>query len=473
LSHRDYIAASLAEFAVSIKYDDIHIKLIERAKFLILDGIGCALAARNDHFVRPFWDSSSDFASGSQGTSGVIGFSKRMTLRDAIFLNGVLMHGLDYDDTHTVGIIHLTVSSLPASLNLASQLKLSGKEFLTSYIVGLEAGARLAMMAKGGFHSQGFHPTGLVGTFASALACGRLLGLNQKQMIYAQGAALSLTGGSLQFIEDGAWTKRAHAGWSSHSGLMAAFMAKNGVITPEAPYLGRYGLFNSYLPEANKQSIDLEEARETFDFSRPEKVVWELPEIAVKPFAMCHFTHAAIDAAISLNKLGLDVVSIDSIEVLVPDAAVPLVCEPLALKQKPQNEYEAKFSLPYAVASGLLRGRLGLKELLPEAYLSIDAQELMSKVQYRVDPGTTFPRHYSPEVCVIMKNGDQHSRRESINRGHSDRPLNNNDVRDKYDENAGVNYKNEYSDQLAKVITNIEKLESIDSLEVLLAQDPV
>ena len=134
MSHRDYIAASLAEFAVSIKYDDIPLNVIERAKFLILDGIGCALAARNDHFVRPFWDSSSDFASGSQGTSGVIGFSKRMTLRDAIFLNGVLMHGLDYDDTHTVGIIHLTVSSLPASLNLASQLKLSGKEFLTSYI---------------------------------------------------------------------------------------------------------------------------------------------------------------------------------------------------------------------------------------------------------------------------------------------------------------------------------------------------
>lgn len=470
--NQDFLAASLGDFATSIRYEDIPLNVVDRAKFLILDGIGCALAARNDPFVKPFWQSSSDYSSDAGGASGVIGFTKRMPLRDAIFLNGVLMHGLDYDDTHTAGIIHLTVSSLPASLNLASQLKLSGKEFLTSYIVGLEAGARLAMMAKGGFHTQGFHPTGLVGTFASALACGRLLGLNQHQLIYAQGAALSLTGGSLQFIEDGAWTKRAHAGWSSQSGLMAAFMAKNGIISPEAPYLGRYGLFNSYLPEVSKQSIDLEKTREIFDFSHPEKIVWELPEIAVKPFAMCHFTHAAIDAAISLNKLGLDIAGIDSIQVLVPDAAVPLVCEPLALKQKPQNEYEAKFSLPYAVVSGLLRGRLGLKELLPEAYLSRDAQDLMSKVQYSIDAETTFPKHYSAEVQVTMKNGEQHSRRESINRGHSDRPLTNDDVRNKFIENASVNYKSKYSDELAETIVGIEKLESIDLLEALLARDP-
>ena len=99
----------------------------------------------------------------------MIGFARRLPMRDAALLNGVLTHGLDYDDTHMAGVIHLTVSVLPTRARArCASAALSGREVLTAYIAGLEAGARIASATRGGLHAHGFHPTGVVGAFASA-----------------------------------------------------------------------------------------------------------------------------------------------------------------------------------------------------------------------------------------------------------------------------------------------------------------
>jgi 2-methylcitrate dehydratase PrpD len=112
------------------------------------------------------------------------------------------MHGLDYDDTHAAGVAHLTVSTLPTALMTACEHHRSGCEFLLSFIAGVETGARLASVVKGGLHQVGFHPTGLFGTFASALVAGKLLQLSPSQFVKAQGLALSFAGTNLQFIEE-------------------------------------------------------------------------------------------------------------------------------------------------------------------------------------------------------------------------------------------------------------------------------
>lgn len=387
----DPIAEGLARIVHGLGIQDIPPEVSLRARHLMLDAIGCALAARHEAFAGRFWVAARALTLGSEGQSGVVGHAQRLPLRDAAVLNGALMHGLDYDDTHTGGIIHLTVSVLPALLGLASQRGCSGAELLVAYVAGVEAGARLAMVARGGFHTQGFHPTGLVGAFAAALAAGRLMGLNESQLVQAQGAALSMASGSLQFIEDGAWTKRLHPGWAAQVGITAATLAAAGVVSPAAPYTGRYGLYHAYLDEAGRSGIDCTLA--TGALSVQGAGGWELMQIAVKPFAMCHFVHAAADAAIALHRQGIAAADIRDVEVLVPQAAVPLVCEPAERKRQPQTDYDAKFSLPYAVASGLLCGRLGLKELEPAAYADAQAQALMARVRYAVDPDSGFPLH--------------------------------------------------------------------------------
>jgi 2-methylcitrate dehydratase PrpD len=317
--------------------------------------------------------------------------------------------------------------------------------------------------AKGGFHTQGFHPTGMVGVFAASLAAGRLLGLQAKQLVQTQGLALSLASGSLQFLEDGAWTKRLHAGWAAQAGITAATMVSHGVVAPNAPYAGRFGLFHSFLNESTRQTADSNLAQYIAGST------WELMQVAIKPYAMCHFVHAAIDAAIALHKDGINTDQIDIIEVLVPDAAVPLVCEPTARKRRPDNDYDAKFSLPYAVASGLLRGKLGLQELKPEAYRAPQILALMDRVSYRVDPTSTFPLHYSGEVRITMRDASVRSKREAINRGHGDRPLLNAEVCEKFMANATLHFSKSHAEDILATVLDVENLPSVTTLESLLA----
>ncbi len=467
----DDIATTLAGFAAHLRADRIPPDVSLRARHLMLDAIGCAMAAVQEDFATRFAASVHALAddAGGAGTSGVIGSARRLPLRDAVMLNGVLTHGLDYDDTHMAGVVHLTVSVLPTVLGVASRRGASGSDMLTAYIAAVEAGARIATAARGGFHTRGFHPTGVVGAFACALAAGRLMGLDAAQLVHAQGAALSMASGSLQFIEDGAWTKRIHPGWAAQAGITAATFAQQGIVAPQAPYTGRYGLYASHLGSAGP--VDLAAGIAGLDASGGIDE-WQLPQIAIKPFAMCHFVHAATDAAIALHGRGLDIGAIEAIEVLVPDAAVALVCEPAERKRRPQNEYDAKFSLPYAVVSGLTRGRLGLKELQPSAYLDPSAQSLMDKVRYRVDVDSTFPKHYSGEVRVLLRDGSEWRQREAVNRGHADRPVTNEDVRAKFMENATLHFPQSHADAVCEQVLALDRLPDAATLEALLTQPP-
>jgi 2-methylcitrate dehydratase PrpD len=467
----DPVAQALAEFVHRLRIEEVPGDVSLRARHLMLDAVGCAMAARREPFAARFWSTARALSAGTTGNAGVIGHAERLPLRDATLLNGVLMHGLDYDDTHIAGVIHLTVSVLPALLSLASQRDLPGGDVLVAYIAGVEAGARLAMAVKGGFHRQGFHPTGVVGAFAAALAVGRLLNLDPRQLVQAQGAALSMAAGSLQFIEDGAWTKRLHAGWAAQVGITAAMLASEGVVAPVAPYTGRYGLFHSYLDESARGDVDLALATLQLGGAGVEPL-WQLPQIAVKPFAMCHFVHAATDAAIELHRTGLDTAEIRDIEVLVPQASIQLVCEPADRKRRPQNDYDAKFSLPYAVASGLLRGKLGLKELEPTAFLSDEVQTLMDRVRYSVDSESTFPRHYSGEVRVTLADGSRTRHREAVNRGHPDRPLTNAEVREKFIDNATLHFVAPRARAIEAAVLELDGPNSTRRLEDVLAVDP-
>jgi 2-methylcitrate dehydratase PrpD len=467
----DIIATTLAGFVRQMRLDQIPPAVRLRAKYLMLDAIGCGLAARCDPFAKRFSETSYALAADAPGAASVVGYTRRLPVRDAAMLNGVLLHGLDYDDTHMAGVIHLTVSVLPALLGTAGQFSVSGADLLAAYIAALEAGARLASVMRGGLHAQGFHPTGVIGAFACALAVGRVMGLSAEQLVHAQGAALSFASGSLQFIEDGAWTKRIHPGWAAQSGIVAATLAAHGIQAPQAPYTGRYGLYRIYLDEAARAGLDptLAIAGLSIDGSA---MVWQTANVAVKPYAMCHFVHAAIDAAIVLHRRGVDVASVSDIEVLVPAAAVQLVCEPAGHKRRPENDYDAKFSLPYAVACGLLRGRLGLKELEPAAYRDPQILALMDMVRYVEDADSTFPRHYTGEVRVTLTDGTTLRHREAVNRGHVDKPLSNEDVHEKFMQNATLHFPPAHARALSELILGLDALPSLTGLETLLARDP-
>ncbi len=425
------IADALAGFAAALRPGDIPEAVRERARHLILDAVGIAHASTHYDFAHRSLSAAQEL-SGAGGATPVIALTTRLAPRDAMLMNGLLIHGLDYDDTHAAGIIHATASTFPCALGTAALAGADGEALLAAYVVGMEVGARLASVAKGGFHQVGFHPTGLIGAFACTLLAGRLLGLNAAQLASAQGIALSMASGSMEFLQDGAWTKRMHPGWAAGAGLTAATMARHGFVGPKQVYEGRFGLFNSHLGHLAREG-DLTLATAGLG------EVWELAKVNVKPLPACHFTHACADAAVVLrDRHGLRPQQIRSVRALVPAEVVKTVCEPVATKKRPQNSYDAQFSIPFIVASALIRGRFGLAELDEAALRDEQTLALAAKVEYAVDPGSPFPKYYSGEVIVTLDDGRELRHREHVNRGGEERPITNADVVRKYEENMAL-----------------------------------
>ncbi len=456
---RALISGQLAGFACGLAPDGIPAEVAERARHLMLDAFGIALASTGYDFAHRTLSAMTELGSGGQRRA--IGFGTRLQPREAALLNALLIHGLDYDDTHVPGVIHATAAVLPAAMTVAAETGASGAQMQTAYIAGMEVATRLGAVARGGFHQVGFHPTGLVGIFGATAAAGRLRGLTGEQLASAFGIALSMASGSLEFLADGAWTKRMHPGWAASSAITAVTLARNGFVAPKAVFEGRFGLYNAYLAG---REVDLSLATAGLG------EIWEIMNVAVKPLPACHFTHASADAAMALHA-EVAPEEIESVSVLVPQEVVKTVCEPRGSKIRPQNSYDAQFSIPYAVASGLLRGRFGLPELSPEAIADPEVLALAARVHHAPDPDSPFPRYYSGEVIVTTKDGRELRCREEINRGASDRPLSSADIETKFFENACMATPHPRADLIRAAVLGLADAPSVRPLEALLAGD--
>jgi len=450
------ISERLAGFAHDLSAAAIPANVRERARHQMLDATGIAYASGRYEFAHKAMTAVAGL--GGQGAVPVIGLPARLPPRDAALINGILVHGLDFDDTHTSGVIHATASLWPTVMASAYMRGASGGELVTAYIVGIEAATRLAAVGSGPFHQLGFHPTGLIGVFGCALAAGTLMGLPPKALVMAQGICLSMAAGSLEFLEDGAWTKRLHPGWAAQSGITAAALARAGFIGPSRAYEGRFGLFKAYL------QAGIAPERWTWATAGLGEV-WETMAVAVKPLPACHFTHAASDAAIVLAKEHKFAIGdIERIKALVPAEVVKTICEPVANKRRPANAYDAQFSLPYLVAASLARGKFTLAELEPDALGDERIQRLCDLVDYEVDPNSTFPRHYSGEVEIALKDGRRLVRREAMNRGCADRPLSNADIVDKFMGNARMSLSAREADVVRDGVLGLEEARDVRPL---------
>ena len=458
-AHNQTISQKLAAFAYELKWEDIPESARESAKHLILDGIGIAFASSAYDFATVTFEALSRFGSGS---AVAIGFKNRLPMRDAALLNGVLIHGIDYDDTHTVSVVHPTSSCLPTSL-IAAELGLTGKDLLLAYILGVEVSARIGAVAKGELNQSGFHPTGLVAAFGAAVAAGKLYGLNAHEMTDAQGIVLSMASGTREYSTEGAWTKRLHPGWAGVSGITAAVLAKSGFVAPTRAYEGTYGLYATHLG-AKAASIDLSYA------TRALGRKWEVSEVAVKPYPCGQFGISCIDAAIALkNKHQFDPAEIESVEVAIPPHAVAIMLEPLGKRRRPHSSYSAQFSIPFLVSCALTYDRLSPAEL--ELYEKPELLQLADRIGYRVDHATDYPRHFPCEITVILKDGRQIAHNEKINRGSIDRPVSPAEIDRKYYDNMAALMSTSRAESIRDAVMRLDSLERARDFAVMLGAE--
>ncbi len=422
------MSETLAQFVHAMRFEDIPAAVRERAKDLMLDATGIAFASTTFEFADKALAGVSFFGKGERA---VIGMPAKLALRDAAVMNGVLIHGLDYDDTHLEGVVHASASCFSCALGMAAEVDASGRDLMTAYIAGLECIARIGMVAKGGLHLNGLHPTGTIAAFASSLIAGKLMCLSAAQLVMAQGNALSTAAASSrQYSQEGAWTKRLHPGWGAAAGITAAAMARGGFVGPRQVYEGEYNVYRT-LTGSQYKNCDLSLGIKDLG------VVWEAARVAIKPIPACHLVHACADAAMALGKAhAIRAVDVKAIRALLPAQAIPIVCEPADKRRRPVSSYAAQFSIYHAVATSLLRGKLGLAEMETAVYNDAEILALGDKVTYEADPNAEYPKYFSGEVVITLNDGRELRHREHINRGAADQPIVREDVVVKYQSNA-------------------------------------
>jgi 2-methylcitrate dehydratase PrpD len=364
------VSQQIVEWAWALRSADIPAGVKKTVCEHALDGAGDAAAASR-LAQAPFAGAVAGMLGGPE-ESTVIGGSK-VGAASAAFANGVLIHALDFDDTHPEALVHPTAVVLPTALAIGEREGLSGRDVLTAAVAGFELVIRLGAAVRHGFHARGFHATSVCGVFASALVAARLLDLSKAQAINALGIAGSFASGSLEFLSDGSATKQLHPGWASHGGIVAAFLAAHGATGPATIIEGDSGLFRLFAvtsPSAADITAALGER-------------WLVSTTQIKPYPACQLSHASIDALKKLRPKLTDLAAIERITFDIPAESVSIVCEPAAAKLRPRTPYEAKFSLQWCAAAMLVDGSLGVETFEPSELARPEILHLAERIGYR------------------------------------------------------------------------------------------
>lgn len=448
------LGRELAAFAAGLDPGVLPPEAIQRAKLHVLDALGTGLAAARCDFADVTASALSRMAEG--GHSLLVGRSEQLPLRDAMLLNGVLIHGLDFDDTHGASVVHCSASAVPLVLGLGEKLGASGREVLAAYLLAVELDARIGAVARGTLQKRGWHPTGIIGAFGCAGAAGYLLGADARAIADAFGITLSMASGNLEFLEDGAWTKRLHPGWAAVSGYTAACLGHSGYVGPSRPFEGRFGLYRMLLDDP---------APDVSGVLRDLGRHWAITDNGFKPYPACHFLHAFIDCALEIRATdGFAAGEIERIEALIHPDEVDIVCLPLAGKLAPRSAYDAQFSLYYAVAASLLRGQFGLDELDPPALADSATLALAQRVRWRADPESRYPASYSGALHVQLRDGRTLEARQPVNRGSAENPLSAEEVILKFRRNALRTLPESRVDAVQLAVLTLDTAPRLDAL---------
>jgi len=403
--------------------DAAHLPQAVRVKCeeLLIDVVGLAVTARNEDYVKSVLAGCDD-----DGPCTVIGHGRGLSAAGAALVNGTAIHGEDFDDTFEGGPVHAGAVIVPAVLAACERHELDGNAALLGIAVGVETMCRLSLVAPTLTHKAGFHPTAVFGAMGAAAGVGAALKLSPRQLVDALGTVGSMAGGIIEYLAEGAWTKRLHAGWAAQSGIRAALLGRAGFLGPRTVFEGTHGFFHGF---AHTTKGDFDAV--TGDFGSR----WVTETLAFKPYPCGTMTHPYIDCA---RRLGARVRTDDVVEMVceVGEGTVHRLWEPLAAKQSPNNGYAGKFSTPYCVAAGFLRGNVGLSDFSDAAVRDPAVLKLAGKVRYQIDPKNPYPKNFTGHIRATLRDGSMVEERQPYMRGGAQEPLTRADIEQKFLLNA-------------------------------------
>jgi 2-methylcitrate dehydratase PrpD len=377
------VTRTLAHYLVEAKYDDLPENVRKEGVRTLLNWVGVAIGGSHHETVDIAVSALQPFSGPPQAT--LFGRKERFDIMNAAFINGVSSHIFDYDDTHLKTIIHPAGPVASAILAYAEMQPVSGKDFLNALVLGVETECRIGNAVYPNHYDVGWHITGTAGVFGSAAAIGKLMKLNEQQMIWAIGLAASQPVGLRESF--GSMNKSFNPGRAAANGIFAALLASKNYTSSNQMLEAKRGWANTISTKQDYNEI-------TGDLGKR----YEAALNTYKPFACGIVMHPAIDAAIQLrneNKLTAD--QIDHVDLKVH----PLVLE-LTGKTAPHDGLESKFSIYHAVAVAIVEGAGGEKQFSDRTATDPTIVALRSKVKPVVTPGITPAQ---VDMTIVTKDG--------------------------------------------------------------------
>src|SRR5689334_20941402 len=282
------IAEVLAGKIVALRADTLPVAVRRKCEELLIDVVGLCVTVRNEDYIKAAiaaWD--------DEGSCTAIGHARTMSAAGAAFVNGTASHGEDFDDTFEGGPVHSGVAIVPALLAAAERHRISGPDLLYGIAVGCEVMCRASLVAPKKIHKAGFHPTAVLGAMGAAAGVAAALRVDERVFASAQGIAGSMAGGIIEYLAEGASTKRMHPGWAAQSGLRAVELARAGFEGPRTVWEGTHGFLHGFANTTEGAWDKL-----TGDFGER----WVAQAIAFKPYACGTMIHPYIDCARRLAK---------------------------------------------------------------------------------------------------------------------------------------------------------------------------
>ena len=426
--------AALAQFVLQSRPEDVPARVVHEAKRAVLNWVGCAVGASRHATVGNAIAALAPFFGPPQAT--VLGRRERPDILHAALLNGMTSHTFDFDDTHLKTVIHPAGPVASALLALAEHGPISGQAFLHAFVLGVEVECRVGNAVYPSHYDVGWHITGTAGVFGAAAAAGKVLQLNQQQLVWALGIAATQACGLREMF--GSMCKPLHPGLAAKNGLYAALLARQNFTSAEQGLEGKRGFANVLATERDYGQIT-----EGLGNS------WELLENTYKPFACGIVIHPVIDGCIQLRQEhALKASEIAAIQLRVH----PLVLE-LTGKTAPRVGLEGKFSVYHSAAAAIIDGAAGQEQYSDEKVSDPEWIALRNKVHAMADASL---KEDAAHITITCSDGRILTRHVLHAIGSMARPMSDDDLLRKFSRLCAPYLPGERSDALASAIWTLD-----------------
>ena len=456
------ITRALGDFARELEYEDLSPEVIDWAKYLCLDFAAVTLNGSTTDSARAAVDALQRL--GRSGPSAIVGTPHRVLPEYASMANGIAFHSIEMDDVNNEASLHPGVVAFPTALSMADLAHVSGKDFIAAVVAGYDVIVRLGRALQPAEHyGRGFHPTGTCGAFGAAVVAGRLLGLQGDDFIHALGIAGSQTAGSMEYLAQGAWTKRLHPGWASHSGSWAALLARSGYTGPTTILEGRDGFLQAYSGNPDP-SLVLQDLGDEYLITRT----------GIKPHACCRYKQGPIDCLIDIrNTHDLSADDVDEVTVGVLSGGFKLVASPEEDKANPRTVVDMQFSMPFGAAVALAYGRASLEEYAEGVPDRPEVRRILPMVKCVTDPelDAHFPREFRAWAEVATTDGRRLRSDIRYPKGDPENALSWDEMKEKFVVLTSPVISAERQQEILAAIESLDEMEDVRELAALLSTE--